>query len=105
VNVSSAAGQLHYFSSTVAKRLSKASTLEDVEAFLKDFQDAVDAGNEKELGFKSAAYATSKAALNAAARIIAADEKQKGNTVLINACTPGFVNVSLRVPDLVMCCG
>jgi carbonyl reductase 1 len=94
VNVSSAAGRLNYFSPVVADRLRNASSLEDVSSFLKDFQDAVEAGKEKERGFKSAAYATSKAALNAATRIIAEEERSRGSTVLINACHPGVVNVS-----------
>jgi carbonyl reductase 1 len=94
VNVSSSAGKLHHLTPALAKRFSSANSIDDVTRIVQDFQDAVDAGREKEGGFKSAAYLTSKVALNAATRIIAWEQSEKGNTVLINCCNPGYVNVS-----------
>ena len=92
VNVSSAAGKLSRFSPQLSKRFSEASKIENVNSIVEDFQKAVERGTEKEEGFMSAAYGTSKAALNAATRIIAGEA---GGKVLLNACHPGFVNVSL----------
>ena len=61
---------------------------------MEEFQSAVAAGDEKEQGFISAGYATSKAALTAVTKVIAEQEKSKGSNVLINSCCPGYVNVS-----------
>ena len=91
VNVSSIAGVLSRFSPQFSKRLSSATKLSEVDQVVEDFQKAVDAGQEEQEGFKSAAYATSKAVLNAATRVIA---KKNEGKVLINACHPGYVNVS-----------
>lgn len=94
VNVSSSAGKLHHLTPATAKRFTSANTIKDVTSIVQDFQDAVDAGRQEEAGFKSAAYLNSKVALNAATRIIAREQSEKGNKVLINCCNPGYVNVS-----------
>jgi carbonyl reductase 1 len=94
VNVSSVSGKLHIFAPAIANRFRAAKTIEDITRIMQDFQKAVDAGLEKKAGFPSAAYATSKAALTAATRVIAEEEARKGNRILINSCHPGYVNVS-----------
>ncbi len=62
---------------------------------MTDFLSAVEKGNEKEAGFPSAAYATSKAGLIGGTRALARSEKEKGNPVLINSCCPGYVNTDM----------
>lgn len=64
-------------------------------SIMKDFASAVEAGKEKEAGFPSAGYAVSKAGLIGATRALAIAEKEKGSTVLINSCCPGYVKTDM----------
>lgn len=72
---------------------------------MQEFQTAVDQGREKDAGFKSAAYATSKQGLVGATRAFARDLESKGSKVLVNSCCPGYVNTDMskgngtRSPD------
>jgi len=94
VNISSTAGLLHNFSSEIADRLRTAGSEDDVTKIMQEFQTAVVEGREKEAGFPSAAYATSKAGLTAVTRVIAEQEEKRGKGVLVNSCCPGLVSVS-----------
>jgi carbonyl reductase 1 len=114
VNVSSTAGSLHKFSPSIQKSFRDAKTVAEVTSLMQKFAGDVEAGKEKERGWVSAAYATSKAGMlcgfslspgvelekwNAHAaigvtgmtRAVAYQERQKGSKTLINACCPGYV--------------
>lgn len=96
VNVASMSGKLgSKYSNEIRDRFLASQTEDDVTSIMKDFASAVEAGNEKEAGFPSAAYAVSKAGLIGATRALARKEKEKGNTVLINCCCPGYVNTDM----------
>ncbi|KAF2005184.1 carbonyl reductase [Amniculicola lignicola CBS 123094] len=95
VNVASTSGKLNKYSNEIRNRFLASKTEEDVTSIMKDFALAVDAGKENEAGFPSAAYAVSKAGLIASTRALAHAEKEKGNTVLINSCCPGYVNTDM----------
>ena len=91
VNVSSMSGKLNKYSSDIRNKFLAAKTVEEVSALMKNFKKAVADGKQKELGWPSAAYAVSKAGLTAVTGVIAREEKEKGNGVLVNACCPGYV--------------
>ncbi|KAF2210546.1 hypothetical protein CERZMDRAFT_99165 [Cercospora zeae-maydis SCOH1-5] len=97
VNVCSMAGKLNNYSDEVRQAFLDASKsgVPDVTAVMQRFQTAVDEGREKEDGFPSAAYAVSKAGEIAITKAIAAEEKEKGRGVLINACCPGYVKTDM----------
>lgn len=95
INVASAVGKLDKYSEQVRNRFQAARTEEDITSIIKDFHAAVQAGKEKDAGFPSAAYAVSKAGLIGATRALARAEKQKGSSVLINSCCPGYVNTDM----------
>jgi carbonyl reductase 1 len=95
VNVASIVGLLNRYSPEIRSRFLASKTEEDVTSIMRDFESAVEAGKEKEAGFPSAAYAVSKAGLIGATRALAAAEKEKGSSVLINCCCPGYVNTDM----------
>ncbi|KAF2730503.1 carbonyl reductase [Polyplosphaeria fusca] len=91
VNVASTTGKLDKYSEDIRARFLGSKTEEDITSIMMDFLKAVEAGKEKEAGFPSAAYATSKAGLIGATRALASAEKSKGSNVMINSCCPGWV--------------
>ncbi|KAH7392686.1 carbonyl reductase [Pyrenochaeta sp. MPI-SDFR-AT-0127] len=95
VNVASVSGKLNKYSDEIRDRFLSSKTEGDVTSIMKDFATAVEAGKEKESGFPSAAYAVSKAGLIGGTRALARAEKEKGSSVLINACCPGYVNTDM----------
>lgn len=95
VNLGSMSGHLNKYSDEIRNRFLSSKTEADVTAIMKDFISAVEAGKEKEAGFPSAAYAVSKAGLIGATKALARTEKEKGNSVLINVCCPGYVNTDM----------
>ena len=95
VNLASMAGHLNKYSDDIQKRFLAAKTEEDVTGIMKDFISAVEAGNEKEAGFPSAAYAVSKAGLIGSTKALARAEQEKGSKILVNACCPGYVNTDM----------
>jgi carbonyl reductase 1 len=95
VNVASIAGKTNKYSDEIKDRFLASKTEADVTSIMRDFASAVEAGKEKEAGFPSAAYAVSKAGLIGATRALALAEKEKGSTVLINSCCPGYVNTDM----------
>ena len=95
MNVASVSGKLSSYSDDVKQRFLDSKTEEDVTSIMKDFLSAVEAGREKEAGFPSAAYAVSKAGLIGGTRALAFTEKEKGNSVLINSCCPGYVKTDM----------
>ncbi|KAF2834662.1 carbonyl reductase [Patellaria atrata CBS 101060] len=95
VNVSSEAGKLSKFSPSIRSRFLSARSVDDVTVLMEEFQAAVEEGREKDAGFPSAAYATSKAGMTGFTTVIAREEKEKGSEVLINAVTPGYTNTDM----------
>lgn len=93
VNVASTAGKLNRYSDEISQAFLQGAKT-DVSAITKimeRFQSAVEQGKEKEAGFPSAAYAVSKAGEIGFTKAIASREQQKGSSVLISACCPGYV--------------
>ena len=97
VNVSSAAGHLNKYSDENTKAfLDGVQTgVPAITKIMEKFQSAVEQGKEKDAGFPSAAYAVSKAGETGFTKAIAYREQQKGSSILINACCPGYVELWL----------
>ncbi|KAF1852175.1 carbonyl reductase [Cucurbitaria berberidis CBS 394.84] len=95
VNLASMSGHLNKYSDEVRNRFLASKTEDDVTSIMKDFASAVEAGREKEAGFPSAAYAVSKAGMIGGTRALARSEKEKGSSLLINSCCPGYVNTDM----------
>jgi carbonyl reductase 1 len=95
VNVASSSGALSKYSDTVRERFLSAKTEDDITAIMRDFASAVEQGKEKDAGFPSAAYATSKAGCIGGTKALARQEKDAGSKKLINACCPGYVNTDM----------
>jgi len=91
VNVSSTAGNLSKYSPELQQRFRSAKSVTEVTKLMEDFKAAVAAGNEKEQGWISAAYATSKAGVTTMTRVIAEEIKATGSKTLVNSCCPGWV--------------
>lgn len=97
VNVTSMAGKLNKYTPELREAFISASKsgVADCTSLMGDFTKAVQQGNEKQLGWPSAAYAVSKAGATAFTKAIAAEEDKKGRGVLVNACCPGYVNTDM----------
>jgi len=95
VNVSSTAGSLSKYSPAIQEQFRSAKTVGDVTKLMEDFKAAVAVGKEKEEGWISAAYATSKAGVTGMTRVIAEDQKAKGSKTLVNSCCPGWVKTDM----------
>ena len=94
VNVASSSGILGKgFSPSIRERFLSSKSVEDVTALMDEFTASVARGTEKEDGWPSAAYATSKAGEIGATMRIAEELRRegKGGMVLVNACCPGWV--------------
>jgi carbonyl reductase 1 len=95
VNVASSSGSLSKYSPSIRDRFLASKTEADVSSIMQEFQTAVEAGKEKEVGFPSAAYAVSKAGLIGGTRALASELQEKGISVLVNSCCPGYVNTDM----------
>ncbi len=95
VNVSSMAGKLNRYPDSIRSRFLNAKSVEEITALMEEFKSAVKAGNEKEQGWPSAAYAVSKAGMTAMTKAIAREEQERGGKRLINACCPGYVDTDM----------
>lgn len=97
MNVASMAGHLSGFSPKITDSFISASTTspEAVTSLMEKFAEDVKNKRHEAEGWKSSAYAVSKAGLIAATTSIALSEKQKDSGVLINACCPGYVNTDM----------
>lgn len=115
VQIASIAGDLGKFSPTIKQSFITASetSVDSCTDLMKMFQASVDAKKEKEegwrsgvdakkekeekeQGWRSAAYSTSKAGLIAATKILA---KENVENVHIVSCCPGFVSTDLTKGD------
>jgi carbonyl reductase 1 len=88
-------GKLNKYSEEIKNRFLTSKTEAEVTSIMEDFASAVEAGNEKDAGFPSAAYAVSKAGLIGGTRALARKEKENGSHVLVNSCCPGYVNTDM----------
>ena len=95
MNVASSAGALSKYSDAIRTRFLESKTEDDVTSIMKEFATAVEQGREKDAGFPSAAYATSKAGCIGGTKALARKEKESGSKRLINACCPGYVNTDM----------
>ncbi|GAB1739155.1 hypothetical protein NU219Hw_g3906t2 [Hortaea werneckii] len=98
VNVSSMSGKLNKYSDEVRKAFLAAADSGDVNActaLMERFKKAAAEGREKEDGWPSAAYATSKAGETAFTKAVAVQEAKRNRGVLVNACCPGYVNTDM----------
>lgn len=92
VNVASSAGLLNMYSPAIRERFLNAKSVDDVTKLMDEFTEAVERGREKEEGWPSAAYATSKAGAIGMTIQIAEEVKREGREgVLVNCCCPGWV--------------
>jgi carbonyl reductase 1 len=101
VNVTSTAGALSKFSPELQGRFRGARTIEDVDALMAEFATVVerdDAEGGGLGGWPRNAYGVSKAGATAATRCVAKGEGAKG--LLVNACCPGWVKVSLTLCEI-----
>jgi carbonyl reductase 1 len=88
-------GHLNKYSDEIRDRFLRSKTEADVTSIVADFKSAVDAGKEKEAGFPSAAYAVSKAGLIGGTRALALSQKDRGSSILVNSCCPGYVKTDM----------
>lgn len=95
VNVSSMSGHLNKYSDAIRSRFLNARSVKEITALMEDFKSAVKAGNEKEQGWPSAAYAVSKAGMIGMTKAIALEEQKRGGNRLINVCCPGYVQTDI----------
>ena len=96
VNVCSMAGKLKYSDEIRFSFVKAAETdVPAVTAIMEKFAAAVAEGREKEAGFPSAAYATSKAGMIAMTKVTAMEEAKRERGVLVNACCPGYVKTDM----------
>ncbi|KAK1828001.1 carbonyl reductase [NADPH] 1 [Podospora conica] len=92
VNVASTLGCLDKYSPAITARFLSATSVDDVTGLMDEFAAAVERGREKDEGWPSAAYATSKAGVIGMTIRIAAEVEAEGREgVLVNACCPGWV--------------
>ncbi|KAF3385250.1 Carbonyl reductase [NADPH] 1 [Penicillium rolfsii] len=92
VNVSSQSGQLKYFHRRLRARFLKADlTLDELDALVSEYSRSADQKAATASGWPPLAYFTSKAALNAATRILARENPH----LLIHCCCPGWVGTPL----------
>lgn len=92
VNLSSVASNLKPFSKQVQNRFRSATTLDELESLIKDYEVAVKSGNDGAAGFPTQrSYNVSKAFVNAFTRILA----NNNTNLAINCCCPGWVNTDM----------
>ncbi|KAJ9660961.1 hypothetical protein H2201_006689 [Coniosporium apollinis] len=95
VNVASMSGHLSKYSPAIRERFLSAKSVPEITKLMEDFKAAVAAGNEKQQGWPSAAYAVSKAGIIGMTRAVAEEEKGRGRGVLVNSCCPGYVKTDM----------
>ena len=92
VNVASMSGYLNKYSPAIRERFLNAKSVDDVTALMNEFTAAVERGKEKEEGWPSAAYATSKAGeIGMTIQVAEVVKKEGKEDVLVNCCCPGWV--------------
>jgi carbonyl reductase 1 len=95
VNLSSMAGKIGKYSTSLQEKFKAVSTVSDTTALMEDFTKSAADGTLKQHGWTTAAYAASKAGVTAATRVLAKEEAQRGRGVLVNSCCPGWVRTDM----------
>jgi carbonyl reductase 1 len=96
INVSSTAGSLSSkYSPALRSAFAATNTVSDVTSLMEQFTSAVEAGQEKEQGWPSAAYSVSKSGVTGMTRAIALEERKSGGGRLVNSCCPGYVKTEM----------
>lgn len=99
VNVSSMAGKLNKYSDTITQRFRSARSASDVTKLMQEFSTAVHEGRQREVGWPSVGYATSKAGVTGMTIAVAREAARGGlgakEGVLINCCCPGYVKTDM----------
>jgi len=95
VNVSSMAGHLNRYPDSIRKQFLDAKSHDDITSLMQSFKKAAANGTTREEGWPMAAYAVSKAGVIGMTRTIAMEAQQKGSTVLLNSCCPGYVQTDM----------
>lgn len=95
VNISSMSGKLNKYSDSLTARFRGARTLDDVDALMAEFQDAVGRGKHAEEGWPPVAYAVSKAGVTGLSRVLGRGLLEGQSGVLLNACCPGYVDTDM----------
>ena len=97
VNVASVAGHLNGYSSSAKNKMQDAATsLSKLDALLEEYESLLDAGREKEAGFKDSAYCISKAFIVALTKAMSATYTDKSWL----AVCPGWVDTVRRFVQL-----
>jgi len=76
-------------------QLNKDLKLERLEELAHQYQADCEAGKDEEKGWPSTSYAISKLFVNGVCRAFARQAKADNNGVLINCCSPGFVQTDM----------
>lgn len=97
VNVASMGGHLNKYSDAIRDQFIKAADTDvaSVTALMQKFQSVVDNNQVEGSGFPTAAYCVSKAGEIGFTKAIAMQESNKGSSILINSCCPGFVQTDM----------
>lgn len=92
VSLSSVGSSLDPFSKQNATRFRTVSSLDELESFMHEYEDAVKQGKDEAAGFpKQHAYSVSKACINAFTGILA----KQNDGLTINCCCPGWVDTDM----------
>lgn len=99
VNVASMSGHLTNYGSSIKSRFLAAESHNEITQLMHEYVDAAKAGEEKQRGWKTAAYAVSKAGIIGMTRTLAmeleADAESKKRSLLVNSCCPGYVRTDM----------
>jgi len=92
VNLSSVGSSLDPYSDDKANMFRTISTLEDLEAFMQEYESNVSSGMLSEAGWPDRkAYSVSKACVNSFTSILAKQNPE----LIINCCCPGWVDTGM----------
>ncbi|KAG8528211.1 uncharacterized protein KY384_007128 [Bacidia gigantensis] len=96
VNVASIAGYLgNKYAPSLKQQFYAAKTVPDVTKLMDAFNTSVANGTYQKDGWPASAYMVAKAGEIGFTRVLAKEEAEKGNGVLVNACCPGWVSTDM----------
>ncbi|CDI97379.1 carbonyl reductase 1 [Echinococcus multilocularis] len=97
VNVASTVDfmSLGAMSKEMAAKLKGHLTLQELDELMASFVKHAEAGDHKKVGFSNSPYGMSKVGLWKATAILAEEFKSDPRHILINSCSPGYVNTDM----------